>query len=63
MSFNILLNNENDFEGGGTYFSDNLQVASNQGDLVIHCGKIKHAGGKITKGTRYLLVCFIDVLY
>ena len=63
VSFNILLNNENDFEGGGTYFSDNLQVASHQGDLMIHCGKIKHAGGKITKGTRYLLVCFVDIIF
>jgi hypothetical protein len=63
LSFNILLSDENTFEGGGTQFLDTLQIQSTQGDLIVHCGKIKHSGGKITNGTRYILTCFIDLIF
>lgn len=61
FSFNILLNNVSDFEGGGTYFEDGLIYNSEKGELMIHCGKIRHAGFPITMGERYLLVGFINV--
>lgn len=61
MSFQILLSNLNDFEGGGTYFDDGLTMYPEQGDLLIHSSKIKHCGLPITKGTRYLLVGFINL--
>lgn len=61
LSFNILLSNTTNFEGGGTYFSDGIISYLEQGDMLVHSGKIKHAGLPITNGTRYLLVAFIDV--
>lgn len=62
VSFNILLSDpNNDFEGGGTYFDDGLVIKSELGDLIIHSGKIRHSGLPITKGTRYLLVGFMDL--
>jgi hypothetical protein len=61
LSFNLLLNHENDFEGGGTFFYDGIISYLQQGDMLVHSGKIKHSGIAITKGTRYVLVCFIMV--
>ena len=61
MSFNILLSNNSDFEGGGTYFDDGLTSKTEQGDLLIHSSKIKHGGNPITKGKRYLLVGFVNL--
>jgi hypothetical protein len=61
LSFSILLNDVNEFEGGGTYFDDGLIAYLNKGDMIIHSGKIKHSGLPITKGVRYLLVGFIDI--
>jgi len=61
LSFQILLNENSLFEGGGTYFDDGLIMYPNQGDLVIHSSRIKHSGLPITKGIRYLLVGFIDL--
>lgn len=61
FSFNILLSNTSDFEGGGTYFDDGLTLYLEQGDILIHNSKIKHAGLPITKGTRYLLVGFLNL--
>ena len=61
LSFNILLSDNNDFEGGGTYFDDGLTAYLEQGDILIHSSKIKHSGLPITKGTRYLLVGFVNI--
>lgn len=61
ISFNILLNSTSDFEGGGTYFDDGLIMKQEQGQIIIHSSKIKHAGLPITKGLRYLLVGFINI--
>ena len=61
ITFNLLLSNENDFEGGGTYFDDGLNLFLEQGDLLIHSGKVKHCGLPIKKGFRYLLVGFINI--
>lgn len=61
ITVNILLNDVSEFEGGGTYFNDGTIVFLEQGDMLIHSGKIKHAGMQITKGKRYLLVAFISI--
>jgi hypothetical protein len=61
LSVNLLLSNTCDFEGGGTFFSDGIISYLEQGDMIVHSGKIKHAGLPITNGTRYLLVAFIKV--
>lgn len=63
LSFQILLSNTTDFEGGGTYFDDGLIMNPEQGDLIIHCSKINHSGLPITKGKRYLLVGFINLCF
>ena len=60
LSFSILLNPAFEFKGGGTYFDDGLTVFLNQGDMIIHSGKIKHVG---LEGVRYLLVGFVDLQF
>jgi hypothetical protein len=61
LSINVLLSDTNDFEGGGTYFDDGLSVFLEQGDVLVHSGKIKHAGLPISKGTRYIMVAFVAI--
>jgi len=61
LSFNILLNPRDEFDGGGTYFTHlDTAVGGKQGDLVIHDGNFEHAGTAITRGTRLLLVGFLE---
>jgi hypothetical protein len=62
FSMNILLSDTNDFEGGGTYFNDGITAYLNQGDLLVHSGKVKHSGLPITKGNRYVLIAFVNIL-
>jgi len=61
ISFNILLSNHSNFEGGGTYFEDGITTYLEQGDILIHSSRTKHAGQRITKGERYILVGFLDI--
>ena len=61
ISFNILLNESCEFEGGGTKFDDGLTHHSQQGDLFIHSSRIDHSGLHITNGIRYVLVGFLDI--
>lgn len=61
LTVNLLLSSTNDFQGGGTFFSDGIISYLEQGDMMVHSGKIKHAGLPITNGSRYLLVAFIEV--
>ena len=61
LSINILLSDTNDFEGGGTYFNDGLTSFLEQGDLLVHSGKVEHSGLTVTKGTRYIMVAFINI--
>jgi hypothetical protein len=65
FSFNILLNDHTDFEGGGTkfYYRDEVETCKNtKGGIIIHSGRIFHEGIPITKGIRYILVGFIGYL-
>lgn len=61
LSINILLSDTKEFEGGGTYFNDGLTVFLEQGDLLVHSGKVKHSGLPVTKGTRYIMVAFVVI--
>ena len=62
VSFNILLNQAADFEGGGTYVeADDRVYQIEQGDCFVHSGKLRHGGQPITKGERFILVAFVDV--
>jgi hypothetical protein len=61
LSINILLSDPKDFEGGGTYFNDGLTVFLEQGDVLVHSGKVKHSGLPVTKGIRYIMVAFVVI--
>jgi hypothetical protein len=61
LSINLLLSDPADFEGGGTYFNDGLTTFLDQGDLLVHSGKVEHSGLPITKGTRYIMVSFVNI--
>ena len=62
LSFILLLSHPDDFVGGGTYYElTNKTVTPEQGGLVLHCGKVRHAGITITSGTRYILIGFMNI--
>ena len=63
FSFNVLLSEPGvAFEGGGTRFETlGITVSAGVGDVVLHCGQMLHGGGLISRGTRYILVGFIEV--
>ena len=51
------------FEGGGTLFErQKVTVYPKAGWCTIHPGKLthRHAGKRVTKGKRYILITFID---
>jgi hypothetical protein len=76
LSFSLLLNKPEQFEGGGTFYDAlrdvdpaNIPVLhkggiirpKRAGDICLHSGKILHGADVITTGTRTVLVGFIDV--
>lgn len=66
MSFSILINSPDDFEGGGTlFYIDSKTVMmrpTHQGDVVHHDACITHQGVNITRGKRIILVGFVDTI-
>jgi len=62
ISCNVALNDN--FEGGGTYFSRHKKLAKSKGVgyVTFHPGQIthKHGGMPTNKGTRYIIVSFIN---
>lgn len=61
ISFNILLSDPSDFEGGGTYFKHvNKTVPLQRGGCIVHDSEIPHAGAAITSGYRTILVGFCE---
>ena len=63
ISFNILLNDN--FDGGGTTINHPEGAVNHQSqkrDLFMHSGKLLHAGNKITRGQRYIIVGFIEYI-
>lgn len=62
LSFVILLSDPSDFVGGGTLYESHDEIRTvDQGSLLMHCGKMRHGGVAITKGTRYVLIGFMKV--
>lgn len=64
VSFNILLGDPKDFEGGGTYLGEEFDATvrlERSGDCLVHGGMIFHAGVPITRGYRHVLVGFLNV--
>lgn len=60
FSFNILLNEPSDFEGGGTRFEKSGKVVHvKRGAALGHSGHVEHSGVAISAGERYLLVGFV----
>jgi len=58
----ILSLNDN-YEGGGTWFEKQKTIVEPKpGWCTIHPSKLthRHAGRRVTKGTRYILITFID---
>ena len=61
ISFNILLNELSEFEGGGTHFQNiDKTIAIERGDCCVHPGNILHCANGIIKGKRYVLVGFLN---
>ena len=65
LSFVLLLNDINDFKGGGTEFVDwkppFVAAPLQRGTMASFCGLQRHAGRRITSGTRYILAGFVHV--
>jgi hypothetical protein len=62
LSFNLLLNSHTEFEGGGTHFERTGRTFHlEQGGVLMHAGKNRHRGMRVTSGERVVLVVFINV--
>jgi hypothetical protein len=74
LSFSLLLNTPDHFEGGGTFYeglrgippsgilhSGGVIRPERAGDIVLHCGKVLHGADVVTSGYRIVLVGFVDV--
>lgn len=64
ITANIALNDQDEYEGGGTIIEGlpsfmNAPIRLKRGHVLLHPGDVKHGGAPITKGVRYVLVCFI----
>ena len=64
LSFNVLLSDPSWFEGGGTRLETlGVTVQPEQaGDVFMHCGQMLHGGATVTKGVRYILVAFVEIM-
>ncbi len=57
VTVNVALSNPNDFAGGGTYFEIlNETITLEQGEMLLHPGKLRHSGTEVTAGVRYIFV-------
>lgn len=60
FSLTIAMNPMACYEGGGTYFNDvDETTKTDVGGIISFKGELLHAGQMITKGQRYVIVCFI----
>ncbi len=61
ITWNLMLSRSTDYDGGGTYIRRIMKtVKLQQGQVLVHPGELFHCGVEITRGTRYLAVCFTD---
>uniref|UniRef100_A0A7S3LHH2 Fe2OG dioxygenase domain-containing protein n=1 Tax=Amphora coffeiformis TaxID=265554 RepID=A0A7S3LHH2_9STRA len=59
ITLNVLLSEEEDFTGGGTYIKViDKTIHLKQGEMLIHLGDLEHAGMEIHSGVRRLLISF-----
>ena len=59
-SLTIAMNPLYAYEGGGTYFCDSdSSIKTDVGGVTSFRGELLHAGTTITRGLRYIIVCFI----
>ncbi|PSR88810.1 hypothetical protein BD289DRAFT_366627 [Coniella lustricola] len=63
LSFTLLLNHHDAFQGGGTFFKATARTHRvQQGDVLIHDGGLEHAGAEVTAGQRIILVGFVETI-
>ena len=61
FSFNMLLSDPLlDFEGGGTWIETVGLVRPELSDVLLHRGCLLHEGCKVTKGSRHVIVGFVQ---
>jgi len=61
VTWNLMLSRITDYDGGGTYIRTlGKTIKLHQGQVLVHPGELFHKGVDITRGTRYLAVCFVD---
>ncbi|CAK0816579.1 unnamed protein product, partial [Prorocentrum cordatum] len=60
----VLLSSPADFEGGGTVFAPPIDrtFLIGQGECLCSCGQLLHGANSVTRGTRYVLIAFLDEL-
>jgi hypothetical protein len=65
VSLVILLNDPSEFEGGELQFEgkEDVKVFKNKGDIVVFPAGTKHRVTPITKGVRYVAVCWAKGFY
>jgi len=64
LSFNLLLSDPADFEGGGTRFApsafnEEVVLTPARGQMLSHYGGLRHASVPTTAGLRYIMVGFL----
>eukprot|EP00947_MAST-08B_sp_MAST-8B-sp1_P002467 g2467.t1 len=64
FTFIVLLSEPDDFDHGGTYFSqgNSAVVLTKQGDAVLHRGALLHGAVPVTRGERIVLVGFLNIV-
>ena len=56
-----MLSRSTDYDGGGTFIRClGKTIKLHQGQVLVHPGDLFHKGVDITRGTRCLIVCFLD---
>eukprot|EP00592_Proboscia_alata_P027832 CAMPEP_0194447008 /NCGR_PEP_ID=MMETSP0176-20130528/128764_1 /TAXON_ID=216777 /ORGANISM="Proboscia alata, Strain PI-D3" /LENGTH=190 /DNA_ID=CAMNT_0039273799 /DNA_START=819 /DNA_END=1387 /DNA_ORIENTATION=- len=63
VSVNIMLNDNNDFDGGGTFFENDMEgplTPKGAGYALLHESSQRHGGVKVTRGVRDIWVVFVS---
>jgi len=58
----VVLNDPEDFEGGGTVFAPPLDrtYKPGRGDCLCSCGQLFHGANQVTRGKRFVFIAFIE---